>query len=120
MYLTIGNTDVSAYLTEDSFSCTYTPVYADGEYVNIYGERMRTKTGETAEIRAVLCDVDDTTARALRTALGMSTVSVGYISPQTEQAQMVCEKAEFSVERNTDGIFWTVSLVLCGSVRSCL
>ena len=119
MYLTIAGTDVSGYLTEESFTCSAEPVFADS-FVNIYGERVRHKTGEMTTIKARLTDVEDTTARALRTALSGSTVSVSYISPRQTQAQMVCERADFSAERDLDGLYWTIDLTLCGNIRSCL
>ena len=119
MYLMIANTDVSAFLTEESFVCMTEPVYADS-YINIYGEHIRQKTGEMTTIKAVLTDVDDTTARTLRTALSGNTVSVGYISPQEQTAQMICEKAVFSVERDRECVYWTISIILGGNVRSCL
>ena len=38
MYLSVNGTDLSGYITEDSFCCEYSAIFDEnGGYVNIYG-----------------------------------------------------------------------------------
>ena len=46
IYLKIGSTDVSRFITENKYSISVSSVYDNGgEFVNIYGAKVREKTG---------------------------------------------------------------------------
>ena len=119
MYLGIGTVDVSGYLTEESYICRHEGIYS-GEFVNGYGETIRTRTGERVTIEATLTDVDDVTAQAIAAALSSGSAQVTYESPGQVTAQMDCIGLTSAIERDRDGLYWTMEIRLSGYVLSCL
>ena len=86
IYLKIGSTDVSRFITENKYSISVSSVYDNGgEFVNIYGAKVREKTGYEVDISAELSDVDDTSAAALSAALSGEKCSVSYSAPRGEK-----------------------------------
>lgn len=116
MYLKIGDTDVSGYIDEESYTCRRESVYSDG-YTNIYGEQVRTRSGERIEIEADLTDVDDTAARAVAAELAGGSAEVVFMSPTRTTAALQSDGTEMSIERDRDGLVWRIRLRMSGYVR---
>ncbi len=116
-YLKIGDTDVSAFITENKYSVTTVPVYdEESEYINIYGERVRARTGCEVTIDAVLCDVDDASAAALAKALSAKTVTAAYSAPELKSGSFEALKTALSLDRVYKGQkFWTAEIRLRAS-----
>ncbi|MBQ8979515.1 MAG: hypothetical protein IJ080_07140 [Oscillospiraceae bacterium] len=116
MYLKIGDTDVSGYINEDSYVCRRESVYSGG-FVNIYGEKVQTRTGERIEIEAELTDVTDEDARALQAAVSGGGAQTVFMAPSEMTAYLSCERLDMSIERDREGLCWTVRIKMSGYVR---
>lgn len=114
VYLKIGKTDVSRFITSDKYSAETSPVYdEESAFVNIYGEKIRTRTGHEVTVRAVLSDVDDTTAAALSAAFDSEKISVCYCAPTEKTADFCGERLSLALDRIFEGKrFWTAEIVL--------
>lgn len=113
-YLKIGDTDVSRFITENNYSCITEPVYDDDSaFTNIYGERLRPRTGCSVKLTATLYDVDDDTAASLENALRGERVTAEYSAPDEKTAEFECTKFALSLDRIYRGErFWTVDIAL--------
>lgn len=121
-HLTIGGTDVSSFLSGNDYSVRTEPVFdTDSEFVNIYGETVRTRVGRKITIHAVLTDANDSTYSALASAALQESVTVSYSAPDTQSGGFSVESISASLDRVFDGVrFWTVDISLAGYVRECL
>lgn len=114
VYLKIGSTDVSRFITENKYSVSVSSVYdSGGEFVNIYGARVRERTGYEADISAELTDVDDATAAALSQTLSGEKCSVSYSAPAEKTGEFLCSGFSLALERVYKGEkFWTAQVKL--------
>ena len=114
IYLKIGSTDVSRFITENKYSISVSSVYDNGgEFVNIYGAKVREKTGYEVDISAELSDVDDTSAAALSVALSGEICSVSYSAPTEKTGDFQCSGFSLSLDRVYSGEkFWTAQVKL--------
>ncbi len=114
VYLKIGNTDVSRFITENKYGVSVSPVYgSDGEFVNIYGARVRERTGYEVSISASLTDVDDVTAAALSQTLSDSECTAEYSAPSEKTAQFECTGFSLSLDRVYRGVkYWSAEISL--------
>ncbi|MCM1524734.1 MAG: hypothetical protein NC120_09785 [Ruminococcus sp.] len=112
IYLKIGNTDVSGFVTENKYSCVTSPVYdEESSFINIFGKRVRVKTGYETDISAVLYDVDDVTAAALRENVSGELCSVSYAAPDVRSGVFETVKFGLSLDRVYRGErFWTAEV----------
>ena len=95
IYLKIGSTDVSRFITENKYSISVSSVYDNGgEFVNIYGAKVRERTGYEVDISAELSDVDDTSA-----ALSGEKCSVSYSAPTEKTGEFQCSGFSLSLDR---------------------
>lgn len=114
VYLKIGNTDVSRFITENKYGVSVSPVYdSDGEFVNIYGAKVRDRTGYEVNISAALTDVDDDTAAALSQTLSNEKCTVEYCAPSAKTAQFECAGFSLSLDRVYKGVkYWSAEISL--------
>ena len=107
IYLKIGSTDVSRFITENKYSISVSSVYDNGgEFVNIYGAKVR-------DISAELSDVDDTSAAALSAALSGEKCNVSYSAPTEKTGEFQCSGFSLSLDRVYRGEkFWTAQVKL--------
>ena len=114
IYLKIGSTDVSRFITENKYSISVSSVYDNGgEFVNIYGAKVREKTGYEVDISAELSDVDDTSAATLSAALSGEKCSVSYSAPTEKTGEFQCSGFSLSLDRVYRGEkFWTAQVKL--------
>ena len=117
MYLSINGTDLSGYITEDSFCCEYSAIFDEnGGYVNIYGESIRRRTGTKTTVKAVLHDVPENIAAALRTAFSASQMNVVMYAPSMDEFAAVGERIRLSLSRAANGVkYYTVDIGFCSS-----
>lgn len=84
-----------------------------GEFVNIYGAKVREKTGYEVDISAELSDVDDTSAAALSAALSGEKCSVSYSASTEKTGEFQCSGFSLSLDRVYRGEkFWTAQVKL--------
>lgn len=114
VYLKIGNTDVSGFITENKYRVTVSSVYdSDSEFINIYGARVRDRTGYETDISAELSDVDDTSAAALSETLSEEKCTVSYSAPTEKSGEFECTDFSLSLDRVYKGEkFWTAIIKL--------
>lgn len=119
IYLKIGNTDVSRFITENEYSVITAPVYdEDSEFINIYGEKIRDRTGREVTISAKLYDVDDTSAAAISSALSSGSANVIYSAPEECSASFDTLKLAISLDRVYKGVkYWTAEILLHAFIR---
>ena len=112
IYLKIGETDVSRYITENEYKVTSVPVYdEESAFVNICGQRICTRTGMEVTITAKLYDVDDTCAAALSSVLSYERIKVSYSAPELSEAEFETVKSALSLDRVCGGEkFWTAEI----------
>ena len=117
IYLKIGGTDVSRFITANRYSAVTTPVYdEESTFINIYGEKIRPRTGHEVTVSAVLTDVDDVTAAALSDTLSAGSCTVTYSAPAEKSAAFECEKLALALDRVYRGVkYWTAELILHAS-----
>ena len=122
MYLSINGTDLSGYITEDSFCCEYSAIFDEnGGYVNIYGESIRRRTGTNTTVKAVLHDVPEYIAAALRTAFSASQMNVVMYAPSMDEFAAVGERIRLSLSRAANGVkYYTADIGFCSSDCYCL
>lgn len=121
-HLKLGGIELGRFITENRFSVEEKPVYDEaGSFVNIYGEKVRERTGRQVTVTAVLSDVDDATAEALSAVLAAGKVQAEYSAPEVRSSVMETVRQKMSLDRVYMGErFWTAELELCGYVRECL
>ena len=114
VYLKIGDIDVSRFITANKYSAETAPVYdEESAFVNIYGEKIRTRTGHEVTVRAVLSDVDDITAAGLSAAFDNGSITVTYSAPEEKVAVFDGVKLSLALDRVFGGErFWTADIVL--------
>ena len=96
IYLKIGGTDVSRFITENKYSISVSSVYDNGgEFVNIYGAKVRERTGYEVDISAELSDVDDTSAAALSAALSGRNAAYHILLPRKKQGNFSARAFRF-------------------------
>lgn len=119
VYLKIADTDVSEFITENDYSVTTEPVYDEANaFVNIYGEKVRQRTGKEVVVSAVLRDVDDGTAAALSAALEKGSAQAVYSAPEQRSAEFEALKLSISLDRLYKGKkYWTAEIKLRAFVR---
>ncbi|MBQ4225563.1 MAG: hypothetical protein II664_04520 [Oscillospiraceae bacterium] len=117
--LIIGQTDLSAYVTQDGLNVKYTPVYDESSaFTAIDGNDVRDLLGYKVTISAVLEDITDTEASAMaETMLADTPYSVGFAFPdaRTEQFETVSLSLEpicGTVENN----YWSAAFVIVSRV----
>lgn len=116
VYLKVGGTDLSGFITENSYKVSCEPVYdEEGTFTNFYGETIRTLIGRNITVSAVLTDVDDRTAEALRQAAMAEKIQTEYSFPDTQSGMFSAEKLSISLDSVRNGQkFWSAELVLKG------
>lgn len=114
VHLKIDGIDVSGFITTDSYSAESAPVFdKESEFVNIYGETVRTRVGTAVTVNAVLSDVDDVTARGLSAAFEKDEIDVVYSAPDEKSAVLTGVKLSLSLDRVFGGKrFWTAKIGL--------
>lgn len=114
VYLKIGNVDVSRFITANKYSAVTSPVYdEESEFVNIYGEKIRTRTGHEVTVKAVLSDVDDTAAAGLSAAFEGESIRIRYSAPEEKEADFCGVRLSLSLDRVFGGNrFWTADIEL--------
>ena len=114
VYLKIGDIDVSRFITANRYSAVTSPVYdEESSFVNIYGEKIRTRTGHEVTVKAVLSDVDDTAAAGLSAAFESESIRVRYSAPEEKEADFCGVRLSLSLDRVFGGKqFWTADIEL--------
>lgn len=114
IYLKIGDIDVSRFITSNKYSAETAPVYdEESSFVNIYGEKIRPRTGHEVTVRAVLSDVDDSAAEGLSKAFDSEKIRVIYSAPEEKEADFCGVKLSLSLDRVFGGErFWSADIVL--------
>ncbi|MCI7768407.1 MAG: hypothetical protein MSJ26_10590 [Oscillospiraceae bacterium] len=114
IHLKIGDIDVSRFITTNKYSAETAPVFDDeSAFVNIYGEKIRNRTGHEVTVRAVLSDVDDITAAGLSAEFDNGSMKVTYSAPEEKSADFDGVKLSLSLDRVFGGErFWTADIVL--------
>lgn len=114
VYLKIGDVDVSRFITANRYSAVTSPVFdSESEFVNIYGEKIRTRTGHEVTVKAVLSDVDDTAAEGLSAAFESESIRVRYSAPGEKEADFCGVRLSLSLDRVFGGKqFWTAEIEL--------
>ena len=114
VYLKIGDVDVSRFITANRYSAVTSPVFdSESEFVNIYGEKIRTRTGHEVTVKAVLSDVDDSAAAGLSAAFESESVRVIYSAPGESEADFKWVRLSLSLNRVFGGNrFWTADIEL--------
>lgn len=85
--LQIGNTDFSAYLTENDLTVKYTPVYDESsEFVAMDGSTHRTLLGYKVSLAVMFSTLDEAAASSLSGILSSEKVSVAYLFPDVKSA----------------------------------
>lgn len=114
VHLKIGGTDVSRFITSDKYGVETAPVYdEESSFVNIYGEKIRQRTGHEVTVSAVLSDVDDKTAGALSAAFDNEKIRVTYSAPDEKEADFEGVRLSLSLDRVFGGErFWTAEIKL--------
>ncbi|WP_455528447.1 hypothetical protein [Huintestinicola sp.] len=114
VHLKIGDIDVSRFITMDKYGVETAPVYdEESSFVNIYGEKVRKRTGHQVTVSAVLSDVDDKTAEGLSKAFDSDSIKVTYSAPDERSADFKGVKLELSLNRVFGGErFWTAEIKL--------
>ena len=121
MTLSIAGKDVSPYIDENAYTADITPVYDEqGGFVNIYGERIRQRTGRMIGIKARLRGVPDNEAGIIAAALDSGTVSVTADIPAQVTFSAVPGACAFSLHCDRGGSIWDISLEVNGYDRDCL
>lgn len=117
IYLMIGGTDVSRFITENNYSVSSEPVYdEEGSFVNILGEKVRKRTGKKVSINAVLSDVDNASAAALSAAVSAEKCTAAYSAPDEKTGEFECTGFSLSLDRVYRGEkFWTAKISLLSS-----
>jgi len=117
MYLSVNGTDLSGYITEDSFCCEYSAIFDEnGGYVNIYGESIRRRTGTKTAVSAVLHDVPENIAGVLRTAFSAAQMDVVMYAPTVDEITAVGERIRLSLSRAAGGVkYYTAEIGFCSS-----
>ena len=120
MYFSINNTDMSAFLTENSFSCETLPVYdSSAEYINARGQKVLTRTGTKTVISAELSGVTEAAARVLRSAFGSETASVRIFAPDSEVMTVRCEGLTLELTGNIRTGENTTEKIFRAKLRMC-
>lgn len=115
MYLQINNIDLSGYITEEAFESEITPVYG-AEYTDHRGVVQKRRIGMRRSIRAVLYEVDETTAARLRVLSG-GEVSVTAHIPAAETFTADFQRFCSALSRDKDGVrYYTVTIELAGDI----
>lgn len=119
IYLKIGSNDVSRFITENEYSVITAPVYdEDSAFINIYGEKIRDRTGLEVTISAKLYDVDDASAAAISSALSSGSANVIYSAPEECSASFDTLKLAISLDRVYKGVkYWTAEILLHAFIR---
>jgi len=114
VYLKIENTDVSRFITENKYSVSTSAVYdSSGEFINIYGAKVKERTGYEVDISAELSDVDDTSAAALSQIFAGEKCTVSYSAPTEKSGEFQCAGFSLSLDRVYKGEkFWTAQVKL--------
>lgn len=121
MTLTIAGNDVSPYIDENAYTTHITPIYDEQSgFVNIYGERIRQRTGRMIGIKAHLRGVPDTAAALLAAALDSGTVSVTADIPAQVTFTAAPGECAFALHCDRGGNIWDISLEVNGYDRDCL
>lgn len=105
---------MSRFITANKYSAETSPVYdEESAFVNIYGEKIRSRTGHEVMVRAVLSDVDDSVAAGLSAAFDSGSMSVTYSAPEEKTAVFDGVKLALSLDRVFGGErFWTAEIIL--------
>lgn len=114
VHLKIGDIDVSRFITSDKYGVETAPVYdKESSFVNIYGEKIRKRTGHQVTVSAALSDVDDKTAEGLSAAFDSDSIKVTYSAPNEREADFKGVKLDLSLNRVFGGErFWRAEIRL--------
>ena len=113
MYLQINNIDLSGFITEEAFESEITPVYG-AEYTDHRGVVQKRRIGMRRSIKAVLHEVDETTASRLRNLSG-GEVSVTAHIPSSETFYANFDRFCSALSRDKNGArYYTVTIELAG------
>ncbi|MBQ5330151.1 MAG: hypothetical protein J6F31_02740 [Oscillospiraceae bacterium] len=92
MYFSVNGNDMSAFITEDSFTYETEPLFDEtGEYINLYGQRVRQRTGSRTSMALQLSGVTEAAARVLKTAFANGSAAVRVFAPDSEEMTASCE-----------------------------
>ncbi len=123
MYLSVNSTDLSGFITQESFSCITEPVYdASAEYINANGERVRTWCGSRTVVKTRLSGVTEAAVRALRACAALESVSVVMFAPDRESLSMGIERLEIKLAGvdGDDEKVYSAELEMCSPDCGCL
>ncbi len=119
VYLKLGDTDVSRFIVENEYCVSTAPVYdEESEFVNIYGERIKTLLGRETEITVTLRDLPDDTALSIAHIPQTRSVSVTYSSPAQQSGDFEPLSFSLSLDREVKGVkYWTAQMKLSAYVK---
>lgn len=119
VHLKIDDRDVSGFLEEQDYSVEAEPVYdPESEFVNIYGETVKNRSGLKITVNAKLTDADDDTARALRQAAVRGTAALEYSFPDAAQGDFEVTGCKVALDKVYKGQRrWKCVFSACGYIR---
>ncbi len=122
VHLKINGTDMSGFLAESDFEVRTEAVYdPESEFVNIYGETVRTRTGLKVTVNAKLTDADDAAAAALRQAAENGRAAVEYSAPEIKSGDFDVSFSRISLDKVYEGQRrWRGEISACGFIRQSL
>lgn len=116
MYLSINGTDLSPYVTENSFCCTIEPVYdTSAEYVNANGVKVRTWCGTRTAVRAELTDMTEAAVRSLRSAASAETAEAVIFAPDRQELTVNISHLEVRLSRRENGSSYYTGEIACST-----
>ena len=118
-HLKINGKDLSGFLMESDFEVRTEAVYdPESEFVNIYGETVRTRTGLKITVNAKLTDADDTAAAALRQAAENGSAAIEYSAPEIKSGNFEVDFSRIMLDKVYEGQRrWRGEISACGFIR---
>lgn len=118
-HLKINNVDMSGFLTESDYEVITEPVYdTESEFVNIYGENVKTRTGVKVTVHAKLTDADDEAASVLRLAAVNGSAQVEYSAPTIQSGNFDVVFSRIALDKVYNGKRrWSGEFSACGYIR---
>ena len=119
VHLKINGTDVSGFLAEQDYCVAAEPVYdPESEFVNIYGDTVRSRSGTKITVSARLTDADDDTAAVLREAAQSRNAVLEYSFPGAVSGDFEVTGCKVALDKVYRGQRrWKCEFSACGFVR---
>ncbi|MCM1578053.1 MAG: hypothetical protein NC078_04560 [Ruminococcus sp.] len=119
VHLKINGTDMSGFLIEEDYEVMTEAVYdPESEFVNIYGETVRTRTGTKITVKALVTDIGDEEAAVIRNAAESGSAQVEYSDPDVKQGEFEVTFGRIMLEKVYNGRrLWRGEISASGYIR---